>query len=166
MVYAWGVTASDSHQIRWNDWNHQSECSFCTFLERFSHVCSILNGLSGALQLAIPTFSARWFPSHERTTATSVVCSMNNLGSAFSFLLPNLFVPDEGEPRLQRWYIQRFMLIGDLLICSLSILFEHLVWNTIWLKRCNNDFRTICASGIRTISQSSWDAPWISVDYG
>jgi MFS family permease len=90
-----------------------------------NHLCSILNGLSGALMLVvIPAFSARWFPNHERTTATSIVASLNNLGIAASFIFPNLLVPADNDPILQRWYIQRFMLFG-LHLFSPSPFFPH-----------------------------------------
>ena len=38
-----------------------------------SHVCAILNGVSGVTIMAAPAFiSSLWFPVSERTTATSI----------------------------------------------------------------------------------------------
>jgi FLVCR family MFS transporter len=38
-----------------------------------SHICAILNGLSGVTVMAAPpAISAAWFPPHERTTATCI----------------------------------------------------------------------------------------------
>lgn len=121
-LHSWNVHKNSNHEnltiIRsivqsLESWGCTSVC-FCIALVRLSHVGSILIGIAGALQLVIiPAFSARWFPNHERTTATSIVVSLNYLGIAVSFLLPNWLVPSDDDPVLQRWYIQRFMWIGE-----------------------------------------------------
>ena len=85
---------------------------------RLCNTCSILDGIAGALLIVvIPAFSAKWFPNHERTTATGIAVILLGLGIGGSFLLPSFLMPEDiegiddvGE---HRWYIQRFVLIGD-----------------------------------------------------
>ena len=49
----------------------------------FAHLCSILNGFSGAtIMSAPPAISAIWFPPEERTTATCINQVFNMLGKA------------------------------------------------------------------------------------
>lgn len=60
-----------------------------------SHLCSILNGISGVIIMAAPpAISAAWFAPGERTTATSINQVMNNAGNAVSFLVGPYVVPD------------------------------------------------------------------------
>ncbi|CAG0918262.1 unnamed protein product [Notodromas monacha] len=87
------------------------------------HLCSVLNGIAGPLQLVvIPAYSARWFPNHQRTTATSIVVAWNTLGIAGSFLLPNLLVPgSDVDQDGQKLFIQQFMLI-EFIVSSVLLL--------------------------------------------
>lgn len=52
------------------------------------HMCSILNGISGVtIMAAPPLISSQWFPTNERTTATSINLACNMLGNGLSMLL-------------------------------------------------------------------------------
>ena len=53
-----------------------------------SHICAILNGISGVtIMAAPPLISSQWFPPNERTTATSINQAANMLGNGLSMLL-------------------------------------------------------------------------------
>ena len=61
----------------------------------FAHICSILNGISGAtIMAAPPALSATWFPPEQRTTATCINQVFNQLGNAMAFLVGPYLVPD------------------------------------------------------------------------
>jgi len=52
------------------------------------HLCAILNGISGVtIMAAPPLISSQWFPTSERTTATSINLAFNMLGNGLSMLL-------------------------------------------------------------------------------
>ena len=52
------------------------------------HLCAILNGISGVTICAgPPLISSQWFPTSERTTATSINLAFNMLGNGLSMLL-------------------------------------------------------------------------------
>jgi len=52
------------------------------------HICAILNGISGVtIMAAPPLISSQWFPTSERTTATSINLAFNMLGNGLSMLL-------------------------------------------------------------------------------
>jgi len=59
------------------------------------HVGAILNGIPAIVVTSIPAaVSAAWFPPHERVTATSISQMLNNIGTAVSFLMAELMVPE------------------------------------------------------------------------
>ena len=65
------------------------------------HTCAILNGVAGVVMFAAPSaVSSAWFPVDERTTATGIMLTLNNLGNAFSFLVAPHVVPD---PKVRKW---------------------------------------------------------------
>lgn len=60
-----------------------------------AHICSILNGITGAIVMAAPpAISAVWFPPEQRTTATAINQAFNNLGNGLSYILGPFLVPD------------------------------------------------------------------------
>ncbi|KAK7069396.1 Solute carrier 49 member 4, partial [Halocaridina rubra] len=53
-----------------------------------AHAGAILNGFAGiAIGAAPALLSSRWFPPNERTTATGIGCTFNQLGNAGGFFL-------------------------------------------------------------------------------
>ncbi|EDQ87390.1 uncharacterized protein MONBRDRAFT_27200 [Monosiga brevicollis MX1] len=53
-----------------------------------THIAQIFNGLAGPVSMSIgPVFSAAWFPSNQRITATALIAVSNYVGIAFSFLV-------------------------------------------------------------------------------
>ncbi|KAK8728928.1 hypothetical protein OTU49_008875, partial [Cherax quadricarinatus] len=53
-----------------------------------AHVGAVLNGFAGIIIGAAPSLiSSRWFPPNERTTATGIGCTFNQLGNAGGFFL-------------------------------------------------------------------------------
>ncbi|CAL4065191.1 unnamed protein product [Meganyctiphanes norvegica] len=60
-----------------------------------SHLGAILNGFAGIIIAIAPSLlSSTWFPPHERTTATGVGCTMNQLGNLGGFILGPLLVQE------------------------------------------------------------------------
>ncbi|XP_076035527.1 solute carrier family 49 member 4 homolog isoform X2 [Oratosquilla oratoria] len=58
-----------------------------------ANIAAILNGLSGIIICTAPSLlSSTWFPPKERTTATGVGCTFNQLGNAGGFFLGPLIV--------------------------------------------------------------------------
>ena len=57
-----------------------------------------LNGLAGPISMTLGTvLSATWFPTGQRTTATSVFIAANNCGVALSFVLGPYLITDPGQ---------------------------------------------------------------------
>ncbi|XP_042211987.1 solute carrier family 49 member 4 homolog [Homarus americanus] len=53
-----------------------------------AHIGAVLNGFAGIIIGAAPSLiSSRWFPARERTTATGIGCTFNQLGNAGGFFL-------------------------------------------------------------------------------
>lgn len=70
------------------------------------HVGQILNGISGVALTGAPSqLSAIWFPTNERTTATSIACLCNTMGICMGFLLGPLVINSAGPPPCnnERW---------------------------------------------------------------
>ncbi|KAK3894940.1 hypothetical protein Pcinc_001318 [Petrolisthes cinctipes] len=58
-----------------------------------AHIGAVLNGFAGIIIGAAPSLvSSRWFPPNERTTATAIGCTFNQLGNAGGFFLGPLLV--------------------------------------------------------------------------
>ncbi|XP_068222406.1 solute carrier family 49 member 4 homolog [Palaemon carinicauda] len=58
-----------------------------------AHAGAILNGFAGIAIGAAPSMlSSRWFPPNERTTATGIGCTFNQLGNAGGFFLGPLLI--------------------------------------------------------------------------
>lgn len=58
-----------------------------------AHIGAVLNGFAGIIIGAAPSLlSSRWFPHNERTTATGIGCTFNQLGNAGGFFLGPLMV--------------------------------------------------------------------------
>ncbi|BFZ22585.1 hypothetical protein BsWGS_25624 [Bradybaena similaris] len=52
------------------------------------HIGQFLNGVGGPISTgSIPAISATWFPPNERVTATAISNSINNMGTALTFIL-------------------------------------------------------------------------------
>lgn len=63
-----------------------------------AHIGAVLNGFSGIIIGAAPSLiSSRWFPHNERTTATGIGCTFNQLGNAGGFFLGPLMVHIPGN---------------------------------------------------------------------
>ncbi|KAL5009481.1 hypothetical protein ScPMuIL_011786 [Solemya velum] len=62
------------------------------------HFGQILNGLAGPVGMSVPpVLSAKWFPPHQRTTATAIACVFNSLGVAISFVIGPYMVPEQNH---------------------------------------------------------------------
>ncbi|KAB7500452.1 Disrupted in renal carcinoma protein 2-like protein [Armadillidium nasatum] len=61
----------------------------------FAHIGALLNGFAGIIIGCAPSLlSSTWFPPNERTTATGIGCTFNQLGNAGGFFLGPLIVQD------------------------------------------------------------------------
>jgi len=59
------------------------------------HFGAVLNGITSIVVTSVPAaVSAAWFPPEERVTATSISQMLNNIGTAVSFLIATIMVPE------------------------------------------------------------------------
>ncbi|CAG0890397.1 unnamed protein product, partial [Cyprideis torosa] len=95
-----------------------------------AHVGSLLNGCCGVIAVSlIPAFSATWFPPSQRTSATAILQTANQMGVAGSFFFSNLFVPDPAEvpskqdEMLQRSDLNRYFCFNAIISLVLLVIF-------------------------------------------
>eukprot|EP00095_Tigriopus_kingsejongensis_P002575 maker-scaffold274_size229011-snap-gene-1.27 protein:Tk02575 transcript:maker-scaffold274_size229011-snap-gene-1.27-mRNA-1 annotation:"hypothetical protein DAPPUDRAFT_102163" len=70
-----------------------------TYFTWSSHICAILNGISGVTVMsAPPVISAMWFPPNERATATAIAQVGNQMGTGVAYVLGPWMAPDHQIP--------------------------------------------------------------------